>query len=690
MLKDYIDAGVYGFRFDAAKHIETPSDYYGLASNFWSNVRSQINSYAQSKYGFIPYAYGEILNTPGAGRSWDWYTPYISVTDAGEGTKVLGAVTGASTSDLSGYYETGLGASNLVIWAESHDTFANSDGATKNTDQTYIDKAYAIQAGRANAASLYLARPNSNTIFGSIGTTSYKSNLITGVNKFHNEFNGGGEYVYKDGSYYMNFRNTSEKCGVLIANIANVSYSSIDTKVDGQSKLDDGIYTNLVTGNKLTVTNGVVSSDFNNGIMALVNDAGVGVNAAEQSFETETSVTLSSRGNIAHSYYSINGGEEVEYEGNTAINVGDGLSNGNITISVRGIDNNGNEHTKQIVVTKGFSYSLYIDGNLSAAEFEDVSHYDKSGDTWINQYKTTVNLTAGSSLSFSYGGTTISNISAGGNNNNLSDTFYVVASEASADIYLKKYSNGSYAVWVSGYVEPGYGIIIDGETKVRATDTGEEDSSGRTQYLIEDQSFVAGQTFSLYDFAYKSEWVIDIDSYSFGSNPDTYLSKGSNSYTVLKSFIGDIYIKLKYEDDALYIGLKEEPIESSSEEVDSSSDILSSNSESESTNSSSIDTSTKTLYFSSNKGWSSVYCYLWNSNGDNSWPGTQMTYISNNSYGEEQYSITFDSAYVNAIFTNNSGEQTIDINISQISSGTGFYLTDKSNGKWGVGTFAYA
>ena len=80
------------------------------------------------------------------------------------------------------------------------------------------------------------------------------------------------------------------------------------------------------------------------------------------------------------------------------------------------------------------------------------------------------------------------------------------------------------------------------------------------QYHIVDFQLVEGQKFCLYDFGSQAGWTIDLDGWSFGgtSSTDTkwqtYLSKTSTAYTVLKTFNAkDIYIKLKYEQDNLYM-----------------------------------------------------------------------------------------------------------------------------------------
>lgn len=102
------------------------------------------------------------------------------------------------------------------------------------------------------------------------------------------------------------------------------------------------------------------------------------------------------------------------------------------------------------------------------------------------------------------------------------------------------------------------------------------------------------------------------------------------------------------------------------------------------------DSSTRTIYFtnSNNHKWTedSIYCYAWNSSGNNGdWPGTKMTKVKTNSLGESVYSITLDKKYTSVIFTNNNNEQTVDITLGDAN---GYYLSGtQTDGKYNVSTY---
>ena len=97
-----------------------------------------------------------------------------------------------------------------------------------------------------------------------------------------------------------------------------------------------------------------------------------------------------------------------------------------------------------------------------------------------------------------------------------------------------------------------------------------------------------------------------------------------------------------------------------------------------------------TIYFTNTNNWSTVYAHIWGTSGDKAtWPGTQMTFVRNNSSGKGIYKITFDySMYQNIIFTNNS-EQTVDIALTG-ENNIGYYLNGSSGTKYNVTSYVYS
>lgn len=91
-----------------------------------------------------------------------------------------------------------------------------------------------------------------------------------------------------------------------------------------------------------------------------------------------------------------------------------------------------------------------------------------------------------------------------------------------------------------------YGILVNGTTYFAGSPAGEYE--GFQQYLAHVQ-VSNGDQFQLYDAENKAAWAVDLNSYSvsgFSRSGDHYVSNVSGCY--------DFYIKLKWEQDELYIG----------------------------------------------------------------------------------------------------------------------------------------
>lgn len=270
LLKDCIDCGVDGFRFDAAKHIETPDDG-NYASNFWPHVLGTVTSYANSK-GTDVYYYGEILNTPGEGRSFSSYTKLMNIVDNKTSNSCTDNVkNGNATGASSSYYYTGQLAKNLVLWAESHDTYNGDWGEdTSGISTSVINRSWAISAARADATALYFARPGSAGM-GKMGTTDWKAKEVAAVNKFHNDFVGALEYNSATNSVAVVERYYTKGAtngGAVLVNVNGGGYVSNVTA----NVLGNGSYKDQVSGNTFTVSGGKVSGQMDgSGIAVLYN-----------------------------------------------------------------------------------------------------------------------------------------------------------------------------------------------------------------------------------------------------------------------------------------------------------------------------------------------------------------------------------------------------------------------------------
>ena len=256
--------GVDGIRWDAAKHIQLPSE----GCSFWSTVTAQ---------GL--YHYGEILVGPDDRSSGNEglmkeYTNYMSVTDSSYGKTLRDAFASGKAPEAYGNWAAkGIANNKLVYWGESHDTWANGYdwGYSHGMSQNVIDRAYAVAASRNQITALYFSRPSSNVkqniYAGQKGSTAFMSAEVSAINHFHNDMNGQRDY-YTTGSNCSVI--SREKGAVVVAG----SGSNFDVTVpNGGSLTEPGTYYDKITGYKWTVTSTTMSGRIgSSGIVVLYKD----------------------------------------------------------------------------------------------------------------------------------------------------------------------------------------------------------------------------------------------------------------------------------------------------------------------------------------------------------------------------------------------------------------------------------
>ncbi|MDO4748544.1 MAG: alpha-amylase family glycosyl hydrolase, partial [Eubacteriales bacterium] len=264
-LKECIDCGADGFRFDAAKHIETPSDSSGVKSDFWPNVLNAATSYAESTYGFTPYYYGEMLDSTG-GVDISAYTKYMSVTCNGSSNDIRNAVnSGNAGGAANSAIYNGAAPKNTVQWNESHDTYC--EGSSSYVSDTNLKKTWALIGSRAEVCGLYLARPSSgSTKLGNADTTAWADKEVKAVNQFKNAFVGQSEYFASSGSIAYVERGTS---GVVLVNVGGSSTSVSVTA----NRMSSGTYKDQISGNTFTVSNGKIKGNIGSTGIAVVYNA---------------------------------------------------------------------------------------------------------------------------------------------------------------------------------------------------------------------------------------------------------------------------------------------------------------------------------------------------------------------------------------------------------------------------------
>lgn len=367
LLKECIDCGADGFRFDAAKHIETPADDPAFASDFWDVVLDGATSYAQSTKGITPYYYGEVLNRIDSTAAENYYLSKMSVTDNSTGDNIrnslkYGNIGGASNPGYCGYAH-GQG-DKVVLWAESHDTYMGG-GSSYDCNDSTINKAWAIVASRKDSTGLYFARPYYSyerlngdqngydarkdpnqmaeeirqTQMGEVGTLTWMDPCVAEVNRFRNHFVGQSESLGSSGdSLFYNVRGNS---GVVLVS----SKGPCDVSVNLQGKMKDGTYTDQVTGNTFTVSGGIIKGSIENadGIAVIYNTTSVPRNTIEaprENFAAESIDITVGLSNASTGTYSINGASPVSYTSDTTFSIGAG-------------DAVGTEYTVELTATDG-------------------------------------------------------------------------------------------------------------------------------------------------------------------------------------------------------------------------------------------------------------------------------------------------------------------------------------------------
>ncbi|NMF07735.1 carbohydrate-binding protein [Clostridium beijerinckii] len=260
-LNQCIDAGADGFRFDAAKHIETNiglDSNQSWAGNYWSNVLGNLHNKSNL------FIYGEILQD-GSVDNIASYESFMNVTASNYGGAVRSAVTSTNLSSL-GTTLGGVDSSKAVDFVETHDTY--EDGSSKNLTDTQRKLGWAIAAARASATPLFFDRPTGN--IGSEGDALWKDSDIVAINKFHNAMVGKNEYIRwtNNNTTMLIDRGTD---GTVIVNDGG------STSINSPTNLANGTYTNKGNANcTLTVSNGTISGNIPaNSVIVLYNDGSI-------------------------------------------------------------------------------------------------------------------------------------------------------------------------------------------------------------------------------------------------------------------------------------------------------------------------------------------------------------------------------------------------------------------------------
>ncbi len=365
LLKECIDVGVDGFRFDAAKHIETPSDPQ-YASDFWPNVLGVAKEYYHTKTNKELIAYGEILNDVEGGRNISAYTQYMKVTDNSYISKIAAAsVSGKADKALEAEMRRDTAASNLVTWVESHDTYVDSKTHVSNRKTA---RQYAIIASRKDSVSMFLARPTPANEVGMIGDYFFEDEVVGVGNRFHNRFFGYEEKQSAIENVYINERyKEGSPSGALLVSLSGACEIELTF-----SHLGTGVYYDQLTQNKITVRNNKAKVTFDEkGIVVLTQSVHelrptIEISERNTSYAGTLDVTITVA-NTKMAYFKINKSQEVHQ------------FSGKVTVSFVG----------DVVDSKNM---VYLDIYLSNDEFAIERHLHFRKVSLIDGYFNVVNL----------------------------------------------------------------------------------------------------------------------------------------------------------------------------------------------------------------------------------------------------------------------------------------------------------
>lgn len=358
IIKQYIQdlkaCGVDGIRWDAIKHIGLPSE----GDSFMQNVVDQEM-----------YNYGEILDSTGGDDNvlFPEYQTYMSITDNGYGNGFANSFAGGSINGSVGNFnQRKAKTEKLVYWGESHDTYANDGGESKNKSQNVIDRAYAVVAGNNGATALYFSRPfqkDKGAIkFGDKGSVHFKDAEVAQVNYMHNVCAGEPNYYVKGNGVCAQVR----KSGAIIVLGSGSDRDVTVANGAGDGKwLKSGTYKDMVGGGVFTVNASTISGHVGESGIAVIYNAGsivlppeVVFNPADgTAFSDETLTVTATPLNAVSAWIQVNDGAKQDFTADKQFTVGADVAYGkNVTITWGATDKEGKTETGSVTYKKVKAY----------------------------------------------------------------------------------------------------------------------------------------------------------------------------------------------------------------------------------------------------------------------------------------------------------------------------------------------
>lgn len=389
IIKQYIQdlkaCGVDGIRWDAIKHIGLPSE----GDSFMKNVVDQEM-----------YNYGEILDGTGGNDNvlFPEYQTYMSITDNGYGNGFANSFAGGSINESVGNFnQRNAKTEKLVYWGESHDTYANDGGESKNKSQNVIDRAYAVVAGNNGATALYFSRPaqkaKNDIKFGDKGSVHFKDAEVAQVNYMHNACAGEPNYYVKGNGVCAQVR----KSGAIIVLGSGSDRDVTVANGAGDGKwLKSGTYKDMVGGGVFTVDASTISGHVGESGIAVIYNAGsivlppeVVFNPADgTAFSDETLTVTATPLNAVSAWIQVNDGAKQDFTADKQFTVGADVAYGkNVTITWGATDKEGKTETGSVTYKKVKAYVPELGKADEISCFLETSNAAAAVYVWNNKVK---------------------------------------------------------------------------------------------------------------------------------------------------------------------------------------------------------------------------------------------------------------------------------------------------------------
>lgn len=389
IIKQYIQdlkaCGVDGIRWDAIKHIGLPSE----GDSFMQNVVDQEM-----------YNYGEILDGTGGDDKtlFPEYQTYMSITDNGYGNGFADSFAGGSINGSVGNFnQRNAKTEKLVYWGESHDTYANDGGESKNKSQNVIDRAYAVVAGNNGATALYFSRPaqkaKNDIKFGDKGSVHFKDAEVAQVNYMHNACAGEPNYYVKGDGVCAQVR----KSGAIIVLGRGSDRDVTVANGAGDGKwLKSGTYKDMVGGGVFTVDASTISGHVGESGIAVIYNAGsivlppeVVFNPADgTAFSDETLTVTATPLNAVSAWIQVNDGAKQDFTADKQFTVGADVAYGkNVTITWGATDKEGKTETGSVTYKKVKAYVPELGKADEISCFLETSNTAAAVYVWNNNVK---------------------------------------------------------------------------------------------------------------------------------------------------------------------------------------------------------------------------------------------------------------------------------------------------------------